>query len=137
MYTTTKRVYSSSISKGRNGRQTTKGPIIMTVTTTEATTTPAVTETPKATKPPVLDSKGTALELGMLVVLPGEDKAVGTITGLEYQRQRVVVKLDTQEKLIVRPASKLYVKKNKSGKIERVERAVRAGKAKATETVEA
>lgn len=99
--------------------------------------TSTATETPapaKAAKPPVLDSKGQSLELGMRVVLPGEDKAAATITGLEYQRQRVVLKLDTQEKLIVRPAAKVYIKKSKSGKIERVERAVRAGKAKKAET---
>lgn len=90
---------------------------------TEATTTKA--------KPPVLDSKDQPLELGMRVVLITEDNKLGTVTGLEYQRQRAVIKVDEVEKLVVRPAAKLRIKKNKSGKIERVARAVRAGKATA------
>lgn len=94
-----------------------------------ATTT---TEVAKATKPDVLDSKGQALELRMRVkVLSDEGTPFGTITGLEYQRQRAVIQIDGVEKLAVRPAGKLMIKKNKSGKVERVERAVRAGKAKA------
>ena len=109
----------------------------MTATATETTATPA-----KA-KPPVLDSKGQTLELGMRVkVQTDKDKdaagkpLVGTITGLEYQRQRAVIKLDSQEKLVVRPAGKLLISKTKSGKIERVERAVRAGR-KAAATADA
>lgn len=110
----------------------------MTATTTEATT-PATTT--KAPKPPVFDSRGetpaqgssVAIELGMKVKLVGDqdkDEAgkpkTGHITGIEYQRQRVVVAVDGQERGVVRPASKVFVIKNKSnGKIERVERAVR------------
>jgi hypothetical protein len=89
----------------------------------------------KAEKPQVVDSKGNVLELYVRVKLTGEkDKqadgspSVGTITGLEYQRKRAVIKVDGQEKLAVRPASTLWAVKNRSGKIERVERAVRAGR---------
>jgi len=93
----------------------------------------------KAAKPLVLDSreegKQVSIELGMRVKLVGDqDKDAegkpkfGTVTGLEYNRQRVVVKVDGQDKLIVRPASKVFVVKSKAGKIERVERAVRAGR---------
>lgn len=100
--------------------------------------TAAATEAPaKAAKPDVLDSKDNKLELNIRVkVLTDLDAEgtpkLGTVTGLEYQRGRAVIKLDDAEKLIVRPASKLWVKKNKSGKVEfdtaRAERAVKAGK---------
>ena len=97
------------------------------------------TDAPKATKPPVFDSrdegKQVAIELGMRVKLVGDqDKdetgkpKTGTVTGIEYRRLRVVVKVDGQDKLIVRPAGKVFVIKTKNGKIERVERAVRAGR---------
>lgn len=109
----------------------------------ETTTTPA--DTTKAVKPTVFDARGenpergsaVAIELGMRVKLQtGADKdqnaegkpLEGTITGIEYQRQRVVVKVDGVEKLIVRPAAKVFVIKNSSGTILRVERAVKAGK---------
>lgn len=99
----------------------------------------------KQAKPPVKDSKDNDLELGMRVKLTADkDKAedgtprLGTITGLEYNRKRAVIKVDGIEKLAVRPASTLWVVKNRAGKIERVERAVRAGrKAKAATPAEA
>lgn len=74
-------------------------------------------------KPAVLDCKGNELALNVRVkVTTDHDESgapkVGTVVGLEYQRQRAVVLLDTQEKPIVRPAAKLWVKKNKSGKVE-------------------
>lgn len=103
--------------------------------------------TAKAAKPEVKDQKGTVLELGMRVRLCAEkDKdsegkpRVGTVTNLEYQRQRAVLKVDGQAKLAVRPAATLWVVKSKSGKIERVERAVKAGRkpaAKATDAASA
>lgn len=105
------------------------------------TTTPAEVETPKAAKPDVLDPKDNKLALNVRVKLVGDqDKddegkpKLGTITGIEYQRQRVVVKVDGQEKLVVRPAAKVNVKKTKSGKVEmdteRMAKAVRGAKAK-------
>lgn len=102
----------------------------MTSTATETTG----TATTKAAKPPVLDSKDQPLELGMRVVLLSDDNVLGTITGLEYQRGRAVIKVDDKEKLAVRPAAKLRIKKSKSGKIERVERAVRAGRKSTKDT---
>lgn len=98
-----------------------------------------------APKPAVKDQKDNVLELGMRVKLTADrDKnedgtpKLGTITGLEYQRARAVIKVDGVEKLAVRPASTLWVLKNRSGKIERVERAVRAGrKAKAAAPADA
>lgn len=115
----------------------------MTANATEAPVTTSTDEAAKPAKPAVFDSRGaspergsaTPIELGMRVkVLTDKDKdeagkpLEGTVTGIEYQRQRVVIKLDTQEKLVVRPAAKVFVIKNSSGKIERVERAVRAGR---------
>jgi hypothetical protein len=101
-----------------------------------------VSDTAKA-KPPVKDSKDNVLELGMRVKLIADrDKAedgspkLGTITGLEYQRQRAVIKVDNQERGVVRPANTLWVVKNRSGKIERVERAVRAGRKAKAESAE-
>jgi hypothetical protein len=95
-----------------------------------------VAENTKADRPAVQDQKGNTLELGMRVKLTAEKDAhkdgtpkLGTVTGLEYQRGRAVIKVDGQAKLAVRPAKTLWVVKTKSGKIERVERAVRAGKA--------
>jgi len=118
----------------------------MTATTTETTGTDT-----KATKAPVFDSRGenpergsaVAIELGMKVkIVTGADKdqgedgkpLTGVITGIEYQRKRVVVQPDNGSKLIVRPAAKVFVIKNSSGVIQRVERAVRAGKAAKAET---
>lgn len=113
----------------------------------------ATTTTPeKPAKPAVLDGrdegKQESITLNVRVkMLADKDKdgegkpLVGTVTGIEYQRQRVVVKLDSQEKLVVRPASKVWVLKNKSGKIEfdteRMAKAVRGAKAKAAVEVEA
>lgn len=103
-----------------------------------------MTETTKAPKPAVFDGrpadKQEAITLNVRVKLLGEKdvdgagKALeGTVTGIEYQRQRVVVKLDTQEKLIVRPAAKVWVLKSKAGKVlfdtERMAKAVRGAKA--------
>lgn len=89
-----------------------------------------MSDTIKATKPPVIDAKGNALELGMRVIYDetSEGKTLGTITGLEYQRQRIVAQPDGGGAKDVRPALKVRVEKNKSGKIQRVERAVRAGR---------
>lgn len=110
-------------------------------TTTEATTA-------AKPKPPVLDSKDNELKLNIRVKVLGEKyqdaegkPLVGTVTGLEYQRQRAVIQLDNG-KAIVRPAKQTWVKKSKSGKVEfdteRAARAVRAGrKAKNTEPAEA
>jgi len=123
--------------------------------TSTATETPAST-TDKVAKPAVFDSRGenpergsaVPVELGYKVkIVTGAEKdqdengkpLTGVITGIEYQRKRVVVQPDNGGKLIVRPAAKVFVIKNSSGVIQRVERAVRAGKAKAatSETTEA
>jgi hypothetical protein len=64
-------------------------------------------------------------------VLSDEGTPFATITAIEYQRSRVVLAVDGLEKLAVRPSGKVMIKKTKSGKIERVARAIRAGKATA------
>jgi hypothetical protein len=87
----------------------------------------------KTSKPPVIDAKGNTLELRMKVIYDEKsktEKTLGHITGLEYQRGRVVIQPADGGKLDVRPASKVRVEKSKSGKILRVEKAVRAGAAK-------
>lgn len=80
----------------------------------------------KAPKAPVLDAKGNELELGMKVFY--DEKAQGSVMGLEHQRGRAVIQPADGSKPVVRPASKVRVEKNKSGKIQRVERAVRAAR---------
>lgn len=84
----------------------------------------------KVAKPPVIDAKGNALELGMRVIYDetAEGKTLGTITGLEYQRQRIVAQPDGGGAKDVRPALKVRVEKNRAGKIQRVQRAVRASR---------
>ena len=92
-------------------------------------------DTATTTRPVVLDSKNQPLELRMRVKLLGaKDKddagkpQFGTIVNLEHRRSRVVVSVDGAEKLIVRNASAVMIRKNKSGKIQRVDKAVRAGR---------
>lgn len=95
--------------------------------TAEATPeTETVEEPAKPAKPDVMDGRSngsaTAIKLrhrvqlltekDMLDTEDGKKKmAEGYVTGIEYGRQRVVIKLDHQEKLIVRPASKVQVAK--------------------------
>lgn len=85
-------------------------------------------DTTEAPTTPVLDSKGQTLELRMRVTLKGErdkDEAgkprLGTIVALRVTRQQVVVQVDGVEKLVVRRADSVMIKKNRSGKILRVE----------------
>lgn len=86
-----------------------------------------MTKASTTTRPAVLDSKEQPLELRMRVVLLGEkdrDEAgkprLGTVVNLEHQRARVVIAVDGVDKLAVRKATATRIKKNKSGKIERV-----------------
>lgn len=84
----------------------------------------------KAPKPAVKDSKGNELSLGVKVYFDesSDGKSNGFVTGIEYQRQRVVIQPGdetSKDKKVVRPAGKVRVEKNRSGKILKVERAVR------------
>lgn len=92
----------------------------------------------KTAKPAVKDAKDNALELGIKVFydITKDGKSSGHITGIEYQRNRVVITPADGSKKVVRPAGKVAVEKNRSGKVQRVERAVRAAR-KATASASA
>lgn len=90
-----------------------------------------MSDTATASKPAIKDMKGTDLERLQKVFydIDGSEKSSGHITGIEYQRQRVVIQpADPKADKVVRPASRVRVEKNKSGKIQVVAKAVRAGK---------